>query len=442
MQTKTHPLKKILAAVLLCAALISGFWLWYDANVDRSGWTETENGIRYLDFHGKPVTGWQEIDGQHYFFRNDNTLATFWQQIGGNTYYLGQDGVRVSGWQEIGGQRYCFAENGTMCTGWVPSDGRNCYLGTDGLPASGWLEDGGHTYYLDETGFPVTGNLELDGNIYLFEDPSGIMYTGWQNVDGQSRYYRTDGTMATGFTEIGGDTYCFAQDGTQLFGWLTQEENTYYFQSNGTMVTGPMEIDGEQHYFSPHGVEIVLVNPWNRLPENLDIELVFMGNWQYVDKSCADALTQMLDACRAAGLYPYVCSSYRTYEDQQFLMDNKIERLMEEKPELTEQQAYTIAKQSVAVPGTSEHQLGLAVDIVADGYYVLDYTQAKTDTQQWLMENCWDYGFILRYPEDKTDITGIIYEPWHYRYVGVEIALEMKELGITLEEYLGAVVTD
>ena len=441
MQTKQRPALKHILLLLLCVALVIGGWLWYDTNVDRSGWKETENGMRYLDFHGKPVTGWQEIDSHFYYFGEDGIRSTHWLELDGARYYLGGDGIRVTGWQEIDGKQYCFAENGTMRTGWAELNGKNCYLGEDGLPRSGWLEDGSHTYYLDEVGFPVTGMQVLEEKTYLF-DSEGHMVTGWHSDDGQSRYFHADGTMAIGFTEIGEDTYYFAEDGNQQFGWLTLGEYTYYFQSDGTMTVGPMEIDGKQHYFSPHGVKIVLVNPWNKLPDDLDIELVFMGNWQYVDKTCADALTAMLDACREAGLYPYVCSSYRTYEDQQYLMDNKIERLMDEKPSLTWQEASDIAKQSVAVPGTSEHQLGLAVDIVADGYYVLDYTQAKTDTQQWLMENCWDYGFILRYPEDATDITGIIYEPWHYRYVGVEIALELKELGITLEEYLGAVVED
>ncbi len=421
--------------LLLCTALILGGWSWYNANVDRSGWQETEEGMRYRNFYGDPVTGWLEIDGNFYYFGEDTILATHWLEMDGARYYLGDDGIRVTGWQEIDGTRYCFAEDGAMRTGWVELDGRNCYLGTDGLPCSGWLEDGGDTYYLDDQGFPTTGTMELDGQTYLFNE-TGRMHTGWS----EDRYFHPDGTMATGFTEIEESTYYFAEDGIRHIGWLTLEDYTYYFQPDGTMTVGPMEIDGKQHYFSPHGVKIVLVNPWNKLPDDLDIELVFMGNWQYVDKTCAEALTAMLDACRAAGLYPYVCSSYRTWEDQQFLMDNKIEKLMKEDPSLTWQQAYAKAKTSVAVPGTSEHQLGLAVDIVADGYYVLDYTQAKTDTQQWLMENCWDYGFILRYPDDATDITGIIYEPWHYRYVGVEIAKEIQSLGITLEEYLGAVV--
>lgn len=90
----------------------------------------------------------------------------------------------------------------------------------------------------------------------------------------------------------------------------------------------------------------------------------------------------------------------------------------------------------VAVPGTSEHQLGLAVDIVDKYNQVLDENQENTAVQKWLMENCWKYGFILRYPNDKSSITGIMYEPWHYRYVGDAAAKEIYQQGICLEEYL------
>ena len=88
----------------------------------------------------------------------------------------------------------------------------------------------------------------------------------------------------------------------------------------------------------------------------------------------------------------------------------------------------------MAVPGTSEHQLGLAVDIVDVNQQVLEEEQEDTPTQQWLLANSWKYGFILRYPENKSSITGITYEPWHYRYVGRQAAQEIYSQGICLEE--------
>lgn len=103
-----------------------------------------------------------------------------------------------------------------------------------------------------------------------------------------------------------------------------------------------------------------------------------------------------------------------------------------------EETAKKKAATSVAIPGTSEHQLGLAVDIVDTQSWKLTASQDTFVGQQWLMEHCWEYGFILRYPENKIDVTGIIYEPWHYRYVGKELAIELRDTNLTLEEYLSA----
>lgn len=155
------------------------------------------------------------------------------------------------------------------------------------------------------------------------------------------------------------------------------------------------------------------------------------------DTRAADALEKMLNDCRADGLDPLICSAYRTQELQEQLFSNQVNSYTSRG--YSYEEAVELAKKSVAYPGTSEHQLGLAVDIVSLHYQILDEGQLKTAEQQWLMNNCWKYGFILRYPSEKTDITGVIFEPWHYRYVGIEAAKEITEQGITLEEYLGFV---
>lgn len=184
---------------------------------------------------------------------------------------------------------------------------------------------------------------------------------------------------------------------------------------------------------------LILVNPWNKLPEDYQPELEEIPQADtedplYVDVRCAEALRQMIADCKEAGNYPYICSAYRSLEKQQFLFNNKIRRLVLEGVDPDE--APEIAAMSVAKPNTSEHQLGLAVDIIDFFYTNLDKGQEETSTQQWLIENSWRYGFILRYPNGSSEITGIIYEPWHYRYVGEEAAAEIYELGVTLEEYL------
>ena len=145
----------------------------------------------------------------------------------------------------------------------------------------------------------------------------------------------------------------------------------------------------------------------------------------------------MMDECRAAGLEPLICSSYRTYEKQEELFRKKVRALLEEG--YSRDAADAEAARWVAPPGASEHETGLAVDIVDAGYQMLDRQQEGTPVQQWLMTHCAEYGFILRYPTDKSDLTGIGYESWHYRYVGAEAAEAMAEQGLCLEEYLSSV---
>ena len=179
---------------------------------------------------------------------------------------------------------------------------------------------------------------------------------------------------------------------------------------------------------------LLLVNPENPLPENFSVSLTTLTNGLQADSRAYPALQEMLDAMRAEGLSPVVCSAFRSGSQQQELYDAKIDTLRQEGYSTSE--AAEEAARWVAVPGTSEHQTGLAIDIVAESYQHLDSAQADTAEQQWLLEHCWDYGFILRYPEEKELITGISYEPWHYRYVGEEAAQAMQQSGQCLEEFL------
>lgn len=184
----------------------------------------------------------------------------------------------------------------------------------------------------------------------------------------------------------------------------------------------------------PSDWRLILVNPWNPLPEDHSISLTELRNDHAIDERAYPDLQAMMDAARAEGLYPLICSSYRTQETQQRLYDQKVSQYLA--AGYSREVAEAEAGKWVAFPGTSEHQTGLAVDIVASGYQILDEQQERTAEQQWLMKNSYKYGFILRYPTAKSDITGINYEPWHYRYVGKEAAKEIYEKGLCLEEYL------
>ena len=183
---------------------------------------------------------------------------------------------------------------------------------------------------------------------------------------------------------------------------------------------------------------LTLVNPTTPMEAGYEPpQLTQLQNGQAVDSRCYADLQQMMDDCRAAGCEPLICSSYRTQEKQESLFEQKVDSLLAEGYSQT--QAEEIAGENVAAPGTSEHQLGLAVDIVDVNQQVLEEEQEDTPTQQWLLANSWKYGFILRYPENKSSITGITYEPWHYRYVGRQAAQEIYSQGICLEEYLESI---
>lgn len=180
--------------------------------------------------------------------------------------------------------------------------------------------------------------------------------------------------------------------------------------------------------------QLRLVSAAHPLPEDFEVpELTKLKGGHAIDSRVYPALQQMMDDCRAAGLNPVICSSYRTHDKQEELFRKKVNTLR--KQGYSQEEAETEAARWVARPGTSEHETGLAVDIVDKSYQLLDEKQEQTPVQQWLMAHCAEYGFILRYPVEKSDLTGIGYEPWHYRYVGTEAAKAITEQGLCLEEY-------
>ena len=172
---------------------------------------------------------------------------------------------------------------------------------------------------------------------------------------------------------------------------------------------------------------LVLINRDHPLPEDWTVEPKEVPGGQSVDARIYAPLMEMFEAAKSINLdrLPNVESGYRSMEKQQLLYDQKLSEFLKEG--YSEKHARALTEKWVSVPGTSEHQLGLAVDISGEIYEIYP----------WLQENSWRYGFVLRYPSDKTAITGISGEEWHYRYVGVEAAKEMYEKGLCLEEYLG-----
>ncbi|MDD2978905.1 MAG: M15 family metallopeptidase [Hespellia sp.] len=152
-----------------------------------------------------------------------------------------------------------------------------------------------------------------------------------------------------------------------------------------------------------------------------------------VDERIADSLNKMLEDGKAAGLDMQICSAYRDTTKQKEIFNSTMENWIGQG--YSNYDAFEETRKSVQIPGCSEHATGLAVDIISKAYTELDEAQAATPEAQWLAQNCPKYGFILRYPPEKSDATGIIYEPWHYRYVGDE-AQAITDSGLTFEEYV------
>lgn len=180
--------------------------------------------------------------------------------------------------------------------------------------------------------------------------------------------------------------------------------------------------------------QLVLINDTHPLTADYQVKLSTLAVGQKVDSRIQDDLNDMLDAMENSGLNPFVCSGYRDIEKQQELFTNEVDKRISQG--MSYEDAFFKAKQRLGLPGSSEHHTGLAVDIVAYDYQILDEKQEETAESVWLAEHCGEYGFILRYPEGKTDVTGYEYEAWHFRYVGKEAAEYIMAQGITLEEYL------
>lgn len=179
---------------------------------------------------------------------------------------------------------------------------------------------------------------------------------------------------------------------------------------------------------------LALVNSDHPMEKDYDLELTELESGYSVDSRIADETKKMLSDAKAAGMKIVVCSAYRSVARQKQVFNDSVKDRLNQGMDYWE--AFEDTRLSVAEPGTSEHAMGLALDLVSNQYTELDERQETTKEAIWLAENCYKYGFILRYPPSKTDITGIIYEPWHYRYVGVEDATKITELDVTLEEYL------
>jgi D-alanyl-D-alanine carboxypeptidase len=184
---------------------------------------------------------------------------------------------------------------------------------------------------------------------------------------------------------------------------------------------------------------LILINKQHSIPDDYTFTFgtisTLKGTMKCDERIISDLL-EMLQGAKDDGINLQICSPYRDMDRQVYLFDKKITTYM--KQGMSYMDAYALTAQAVTVPGASEHQIGLALDIVSDSYAYLNEGFGETEAGKWLAEHGCEYGFILRYPKGKEYITGIEYEPWHFRYVGREAATIMTEEDLTLEEFVAS----
>ncbi len=280
-------------------------------------------------------------------------------------------------------------------------------------PENAVLEQGQPTDKAEETDFAGTEKTVSD-------EPKEAISTEELNPDNQEELLLTE----TAENEHSGKDAQYSAD--EILGNSHSQE----LLNRNNKVT---DRDG----FSKDDWNLILVNKQHPVPEDYTFEMGTITAAMKCDARILPELFAMLQAAKEDGVNLRVCSPYRDISLQNVLFERKIKLYMGQGDSYLE--AYKKASQIVTVPGASEHQIGLALDIISDSYTDLDEGFGKTAAGKWLRENSKEYGFILRYPEGKEHITGIGYEPWHFRYVGKEAAVIIMNQGLTLEEFVESI---
>ena len=178
---------------------------------------------------------------------------------------------------------------------------------------------------------------------------------------------------------------------------------------------------------------LILINSSNPISTKYQPPVTKITGGQYMHITVAPIVEQILIDAKAEGITLRVLSGYRSAERQEFLFNRRVITYIASGQEPAT--AFNLAAMTNPLPGTSEHQSGLCMDIVESPHTSLVYELEETEGYKWMLKHCAEYGFILRYPKDKSEITSIIYEPWHFRYVGIEAATQIMKNNLTLEEY-------
>ncbi len=406
--------------------------------------------VTVTGFSGKVPAGWRTVtdsrtgeEGAGYYA--GGALKKGWFVVGKEWFHANSRGFLQYGWVSTNRTWYYLGTSGAMATGWAKIDGSWYYLDpSSGAMRTGWLKVSGEWYYLQSGGAMATGWAKISGSWYYLDPDSGAMKTGWVKVSGEWYYLQSGGAMATGWAKINGSWYYLSPgNGAMRTGWLKLGNTWYYLNPSGVMATGWVRVNGTWYYLEPvsgalqSGASslVVLVNKKNPLdpityvPALVPLSRVGVGGGKSMRPEAANAMGRMISDARASGIHMQVGSGYRSYWTQAALFASYVSR-----DGVVEAETYS------ARAGYSEHQTGLAADISSpsEGCY-LQTCFGNTRAGKWIAANAWRYGFIVRYPNGYTHVTGFIWEPWHVRYVGVDVATAMRNSGAaTYEQYLGA----
>lgn len=271
----------------------------------------------------------------------------------------------------------------------------------------------------------------------------------------EPKYEKADGTISTTASTTQSTTEATTQSTTTTTGTTVAPTTTTTTTEKITTGSFYDNVTYRSPYAKPadifkHGRNLMLLNNDYELPEDFKWDLVYWKNGKSVDalslnspeydsvdavdRAAYQPLKDLFKAAEDAGVPLELVSAYRSISLQDRLFTRSVNSYINQG--YSKQQAIEKANYARTFSGTSEHNTGLGFDILQKGSYYLTSQFEKTEQFKWLIENAEDYGFILRYQKDKIDITGIMYEPWHFRYVGVEHAKKINELGMCLEEYI------
>lgn len=290
------------------------------------------------------------------------------------------------------------------------------------------------TYFTVVLAICTVLTVSLAAYLLLEEEPPVQRPGMEENVSGRSKSGRLGEMESPDKNDAEDDT---EEPGTDIYlaDEPAEDENSAYI---GSLSSPPKKVSD-----LPEGSlddwNLILLGPpeENKIEKDIDLELAQFDT-QRVDSRAADAYASMRDAAAAEGITLYLRSGYRSMETQRQNYNGSVQRYLDAGK--SREEAVRLTNEYYTVPGHSEHHTGLAFDIITPEYhnqiYSLDDRFADTDAYTWLRAHCAEYGFILRYPKEKEEETQINFEPWHYRYVGVEHAQYIMEHGLCLEEYI------